>query len=300
MKKIFDNVFRTLCEKNPKLLIPIINALFSTDYALTDKLDLLSGEHHLLPNADLDETEEIVTDSCIRLGNKLYHIECQSTPDGSMVLRMVEYDFYIALEHAEKVNGVYEMEFPQSAVLYLRHTSETPDNMEMRVKFPNGESVTYSVPIVKVQQFNADDLLKKKLFFIIPYYILRYENKSNDVNIEELKQEYQKLYDGMKEAFDEGFLEEYDMTNIVQFTNDLVEYVFKDNQEVKKGVTDIMGGTVLETYADKVGNKRYSEGQEKMAKLTDLLLNADRLDDLKRCTKDTNFRDSLFIEFGLN
>lgn len=30
--KIFDSVFKTMCEKTPKLLISVINEIFKTDY----------------------------------------------------------------------------------------------------------------------------------------------------------------------------------------------------------------------------------------------------------------------------
>lgn len=95
MGKIFDDIFRTLCEKNSKLLIPLINEVFHKDYKMTEKIELWSGEHHVL-SGDVDGLDERVTDSAIYIGHKLYHIECQSNPDGSMVLRMVEYDFHIA------------------------------------------------------------------------------------------------------------------------------------------------------------------------------------------------------------
>ena len=35
----------------------------------------------------------------------LYHIECQSLDDETMAVRMVEYDFAIALEHRKKLMG---------------------------------------------------------------------------------------------------------------------------------------------------------------------------------------------------
>ena len=300
MDKIYDNIFRTLSEKNPRLLIPIINMLFGTDYDMTDHLDLLSGEHHLLPNAELDNVGEIITDSCICLENKLYHMECQSTPDGSMILRMVEYDFYIALEHAIKVDNMYEMVFPQSVVLYLRHTGTTPDNLLMKIYFPNNEQITYAVPVVKTQQFDADMVVNKKLFFLIPYYILRYENQLDSIDGRILIEEYQKLYNGMIEAYDTGFLEEYDMTNIVQFTQDLVYHVCKDNDQVIKGVMETMGGVVLETYADKMIAKGHTEGEIAMAKLAEQLLEEGRIEDLKRCSNDASFRNSLLAEYHLD
>ena len=42
----------------------------------------------------------MVTDSIIRIGNHIYHLECQSSKDETMVIRMFEYDISIALEHA--------------------------------------------------------------------------------------------------------------------------------------------------------------------------------------------------------
>ncbi len=81
MSKIYDDIFRTLCEKNTKLLIPVINEVFSTNYKITSHLELLSVEHHILSVTETEDIGEIITDSLIRIDKKLYHIECQSNPD---------------------------------------------------------------------------------------------------------------------------------------------------------------------------------------------------------------------------
>lgn len=222
MQQIYDDIFRTLCEKNSKLLIPLVNEVFSTDYEMSTPIDLLSGEHHIQVNAELETEKEIITDSCLRIQDKLYHIECQSNPDGSMVLRMIEYDFFIALEHAEKVDGSYKMKFPQSAVLYLRHTQNTPDIIKINVEFPNGEIISYETPIIKTQKYTEDELLAKQLFFLIPYYILRYENVSDVSEIPKIKKEYEKILAGMKIACQNGTLNEYDMTNMWNSQNNLL------------------------------------------------------------------------------
>lgn len=60
-----------------------------------------------------------------------------------------------------------------------------------------------------------------------------------------------------------------------------------------------MGGVVLETYADKIGEKRHSEGHVEMAKLATLLVKAGRAEEIERCTQDADFRQSLLIEFKL-
>jgi len=61
---------------------------------------------------------------------------------------MVEYDFHIALENAVKVESGYEMQFPEFAVLYLRHRKDTPDEITMRIKFLGNAHVEYRVPVM--------------------------------------------------------------------------------------------------------------------------------------------------------
>ena len=66
----------------------------------------------------------------------------------------------------------------------------------------------------------------------------------------------------MLDARDLGLLNEYDMSNIVDFTNRLVDYLYEENQNVKGEVSAVMGGEVLETYADRMIAKGREEGLE--------------------------------------
>lgn len=124
---------------------------------------------------------ERITDSCLGIRNKLYHVECQSTPDNTMIVRMVEYDFAIALERADLTGEIAEMKMPRSCVLYLRHNSNTPDVLRMKVVFSNGQSVIYQVPVVKVQQYTKGEIFQKRLLMFLPFYIMRYEGKYKEI-----------------------------------------------------------------------------------------------------------------------
>lgn len=277
MAQLFDDIFRTLCEKNPHLLIPLINEAFHKNYPIKEKIELLSGEHHILSGNE-KSLKERITDSAIKIGSKLYHLECQSSPDGTMVLRMIEYDFHIALENIEKTSKGYRIKFPESAVLYLRHGKATPDEIQMEVVFSPNNTVTYRVPIIKVQQYTENDIIRKELFFLIPYYIMKYEHAANDI-LDKISAEYEALYQGMIDARDAGLLNEYDMSNIIDFTNRLVNYLFEENQEVKREVNAIMGGEVLETYADRMIAKGKLEGklEGKVAILHELDFTIDKI-----------------------
>jgi len=128
---IFDDVFRTMIEKMSYLAVPLINEVFHTSYPEDVKITQLRNEHQ-------QKDGEIITDSCLLIGKKMYHIECQSTDDTTMAIRMIEYDFAIAVENAEKQGRRYRIEFPRSCVLFLRSSGNTPDYLEADVIFACG------------------------------------------------------------------------------------------------------------------------------------------------------------------
>ena len=160
---IFDDVYRTIVQKLSFLIIPAINEAFGTHYDLHTGLTQLRNEH-------LELAGKIITDSIFRIGDILYHIECQSTPDGTMVIRMFEYDFAIALEEAYKGNAPYRVKFPMSAVIYLRPDKNVRGALSMEVEFPDGQIVTYQVPVINVQDYSLDNIFDKWLWLFIPFY----------------------------------------------------------------------------------------------------------------------------------
>ena len=171
---IFDDVFRTMIEKMPYLAVPLINEVFHTSYPEDVKITQLRNEHQ-------QKDGEIITDSCLLIGKKMYHIECQSTDDTTMAIRMIEYDFAIAVENAEKQGRRYRIEFPRSCVLFLRSSGNTSDYLEADVIFPDGKTHVYSIPAIKMADYTKDRIFEKNLLMLLPFYIMRYEKKKHDM-----------------------------------------------------------------------------------------------------------------------
>lgn len=152
---VFDDAYKTLVEKFPSLIIPLINEQFGRNYSEDEAIENLSGELQK-PAGD------IAADSIFRIKRRIYHVECQSNPDDTMAVRMLEYDFYTAMRNVKKdEKGEYIIEFPKSAVLYLRHNKNTPDEMSVKVKVSNELSFDYKTPIIKAQLYSLEDLLEK-------------------------------------------------------------------------------------------------------------------------------------------
>ena len=255
---IFDDVFRTMLEKMPQLAVPLINEVFGTSYPEDVKIIQKRNEHQT-------KNGRIITDSHLLIANRIYHIECQSTDDSTMVIRMIEYDFAISLEQVQKENGRYRMYFPQSCVLYLRGTKKR-DTISVEIVMPDGNTVEYTVPVVQVQRFTCDDMLQKHLLFLLPYHVIKYEQeKGLDTDSEkwkELLDEYAKI----EKYLEKNFLEkgnEKAYRDMVELIIRIADYVFRDKEKVKKGFGDVMGGKVLELESDKLIQRGIEQGLEK-------------------------------------
>ena len=255
---IFDDVFRTMVQKMPDLLIPLINEVFGTKYAEDVGFEQLRNEQ-ITPDG------KIVTDSILKIESKIYHIECQSNSDSTMVLRMFEYDFSIALEDAYADSKYVEINFPDSCVLYLRSNRSTPSSLKIKVNFSNGESGIYESKVIKAQDYTSNEIFEKKLLMLLPYYIMRYERDYEVIenNQEQLKiflEEYRSINNELADALlpeDKSAL----YSNLCGLIAKIAEHMLEKQQLMKKGVLDIMGGQILELNTERWKREGREEGR---------------------------------------
>ena len=146
----------------------------------------------------------MVSDSHVMIGGSHYHMECQSTADGTMVVRMFAYDVQIAMRHARMAGDVYMVEFPRSAVFYLRSTRNTPDSMEVQLYVPE-DSCRYQIPAIKIEDYSVDDLFERKLYFFLPFYIFFYEKDFAEYEADESRRrELEQVFCGIRGAAGTG------------------------------------------------------------------------------------------------
>ena len=250
----FDDVFKSLLEKCRQLIIPVINEVFGTNYKMDEEVTLLPNEFHHI--SERGKTNLRITDSCVQIRNKIYHMECQSNPDVYMEIRIVEYDFFVALSNIDKCESGYVIKFPESVVVYLRHKKDTPDNFQICLELPGGERVTYKVPIIKVQNYERDELFDKNLLFFIPFYILKFEKQLNLINqnpklLEGFISEYQSIYNRLLELKESNIIDANYLYNLVLLTKHLTIIVAGTAENIKKEVEN-MGGKVLRFELDDV------------------------------------------------
>lgn len=245
---IFDDVFQTIKEKMPELTIPLINEIFGTDYPADTAIVQGKNEHHTTNG-------KIITDSYLIIGTCRYHLECQSTEDNTMVLRMIEYDFAIGLEYAQKEEEKYRIHLPHSCVLYLRGDNPL-SSQNLELVLPDGRSIEYRVPVIRMEWYSIENILQKHLTMLLPFYVMRYEKvKLED---EELCKQLFEEYGLIQRYLEETYLQkgqEKAFRDVMELINRITNYIFSKTENVRKELGEIMGGQVLELESDRLIKK---------------------------------------------
>ena len=129
---------------------------------------------------------------------------------------------------------------------------------------PDGQTLKYSLPAVYVEKYTRDTIFQKKLFLLLPYYIMRYEKQKEilDQDEEKLKillDEYADIQRKLHESLQNQDMEEY-YTDMVSFITKVSDYIFRDSEKTKKGLEKTMGGEVLELESEKLIRKGRQQG----------------------------------------
>ncbi len=264
----YDDVFRTLLVDCTRLIIPIINEVFGEHYTGKEMI-IHHSDYHFIQDGR-KKSVKIESDSNITLigiDRKHYHFECQSNSDGTMVIRMFEYDSQIAIEHGKVDGNTFEVEFPHSAVLYLRHNKNTPDYYTIKIK-AGIESISYNIPVLKVQQYETEELFKKKLYFLIPFHIFTYEKDFKQINdnaekIKNLRKKYEQICEKLELEYNKGNISEYETNTIIDLSISVVKSIAKKYKTIRKEIGEYMGGKVLNYPTKELYNRAKEDGLRK-------------------------------------
>lgn len=265
----YDDVFRTLLNDCSSLIIPVINEIFGEHYTGSEQIRFLPNEHFM--NKQGGEEQERITDSNFviescdhNVKSKNYHMECQSTADDSMLVRIFEYATQIALDNGEIKDNTLTVRFPNSAVLFLRSDRKTPDRLDMRIETPGG-NINYGIPIMKLQEYSIDDIFNKNLLFLIPFHIFHHEKRLPEYNVDaakldRLRSEYEKIKNKLEDLCKDKKIDEYTKCTIMDMSTKVLEHIARKYDNVRKGVQSVMGGKVLEYEAKAIRNEGRSQG----------------------------------------
>lgn len=261
---IYDSVFETTTHDCGRMILQAMNELYREDYRGDEEIIHLQDEHYI--NTP-EEIKELDTDSYFMIKDKpekRYHFECQSTPDSTMLLRLYQYDSRVAFWDKTLEADKLTVRYSLSAVLFLRHTRNTPDTMHIYVETSQGR-VLQEVRVMKLKNYTLDEIFEKRLFLLIPFYILVHENRFKVCNEDEAEKEkiiteYKRIAAYLGEMVKTGELNEYERNLLASMVLKVAEHCLEKYDVIKKGIEEVMGGVLLDYPAKTILNTGRAEG----------------------------------------
>jgi hypothetical protein len=241
-EQLWDEITKSIAGKMPAQFLPLIKEEFGKEYPAGTSVTTLSTESITPPRKRKVRMSKILSDIVLLVGDQdLYHFECEINLDNEMIIRMIEYDFHTALTHnlfPDNDHG-FHLKFPQSVIMYPG-TSPMPDSQECTITFPDGFDYTYTVPIVKIQQYSLEDIEAKNLLVFIPFTLLRFvpqvTNHHDSLSEKELTDFVQQIIVMLDDEVNQGRLtvtQFKDYTKLLQFS---AERVFRQTPKHQQEV----------------------------------------------------------------
>ena len=155
--------------------------------------------------------------------------------------------------------------FPNTTVLYLRSGEYTPDSVWINLTYPGGEA-RYSVTAVYLQSYSLEEIFKKKLYILLPFYLFNYEKRfdeieSNDVRLDELTDELKGMFGRLEGLIGTHEITSFDAMTIMDLMRKVSEALLGNRENISKRMGDIMGGHVIMTEAKEILNRGIEQGR---------------------------------------
>ena len=263
----YDNAFRTMEMDCPRLLIPVVNEVFHQEYPMDAKVRMYPNEQMITTPED-EQTIRFTDSNFMVIGEsqKRYHIECESNPkNGELLIRMFQYDMQIALDGSRVRDNKLHVRLPRSAVLYLRHTKNTPDQLQMVIEGDEERMIRY-IPVVKVQRYSLEEIFEKRLWFFLPFHVFVHERELSVYNEDEKKRsvlinEYQDIVNRLDELSESGEIEELEKHCIITSMRGVLDLIAEGHKKVIEEAKKVMGGEVLEYEAKTIYRNGKADGR---------------------------------------
>ncbi|MBR5178817.1 MAG: hypothetical protein IKW90_08480 [Lachnospiraceae bacterium] len=171
--------------------------------------------------------------------------------------------------------------------------------------------MSYKVPVLKIKNYDIEELFEKKLLLLVPFFVFRYSNKEYaemNGNIEKmagLKQRLKRVSEILDGMVQTGEINRVQKGNIVTYIRKILFKLLKNYSNAKKEVEKSMGGFVLKTELDialengiEIGEERgKAEERDCLNSLNAKLVEENRTEDLKRSFTDPEFQKKLLFEY---
>lgn len=282
-RTVKDRLFRFLFEMDREALLQLYNALNGTSYTDAAELQIVTIENVIYV--------VMKNDIAFVLAGTLNLYEHQSTYNPNMPVRFL---IYLAEEYQKLI---------EQMGMSLYGTTQISLPTPQCVVFYNGEKGASDEEILKLSDAFIDKEQKSDIELTVRMLNINYGHNSKLLEQCSVLNEYAQFVDVSRKYIADGL-------NAQEAFNEAIDYCMNHGilHEVFKNYRAEVLGMLLEEFdVDKYERtirmegreEGIEEGIEQLSGLTTILLEQNRMQDLKRAMKDKKYRERLFREFGL-
>jgi hypothetical protein len=203
-------------------------------------------------------------------GVHTYHLEDEIEDDENIAVRVFEYGFAEGLRTKTVLDGGERitLKFPNARIIYWETTKKTPDEVVLALEFPDGGHCDYEVKTLKFLEHEIEELEKRKLVILFPFYVLKLRKKVVSAKTSsaraklalEMKSLLDELMTAIGRAAETGLMNETDGRSVLEYTERLYSELYKGYDEFKEA--DAMLQDTILTYSEEARLKGKKEGIE--------------------------------------
>lgn len=151
----------------------------------------------------------------------------------------------------------------------------------------------------------------------MPYYIIRYEKSVHEISsdpekLEKLLAEFSEIREKLEhDLCDNAKAILYG--DLIELIVKISNYIFRSEDDAKKGLGEAMGGKVLELHSEKMKRLEQeareareigaaegrAKGEDMLANLISKLISSGRTDELQKIIENKDLRNKLYSEFKI-
>ncbi|MBR1599912.1 MAG: hypothetical protein IJ661_13520, partial [Lachnospiraceae bacterium] len=128
--------------------------------------------------------------------------------------------------------------------------------------FPDGQRVDHTENNIFLENITKEEIVEKKLFVYVPFYIIRYEKElTSEKDYEKVIKDLEFLYEAMLQWKNNREITDVELADLSSCMRVVARHI-TDGNDIEDKVVKAMGGEIIELPSD-----RLREAEEKLAEL---------------------------------
>ena len=261
----YDAVFHRIAHDCRELLIPLATETSGIRYSDSAKVRFLSETYTSIDSHNreirniTDCRFEIIDSQCTAEAVHVYMAECETNPK-HLAKKMEPYlDAHKMVDFGETR---FRVALPHGMMICLRSDDIEADKIEMEDACGNVSTVA---KLIKMKDYEMEDLLAKKLYILIPFHIFKHEKdfaryENNEKALDQLANIYRNMIKKLSSETSKGKLSQYTFVTIVELTKIVLDDIARKHQNIRKKVGEVMNSVVIENPATTIYLSGYERG----------------------------------------